>query len=196
MTPPPPPIPRHRNLNCMMNRILSCGRSSQDLTFIMPWSLWDCGETAETFEALFVNDEWFVSELQKHVRANYLFKKHVPLLICDGAALGHHAGTSGHSGLHGCNHCTCPAEFKHIDPADYVADKVLAGILGGPRTVAAAQAAMAEFEVALAAEMAKNKDKYVKKVGEDGFKEWAGIQGLGTLKHHPAHVCMPPAPRH
>ena len=80
-----------------MVRILSLGRPCQDTAFIMPWGLWDCGETAETFFAMFVNDRFFATELQKHVDDNYLFKRHVTLLICDGAAIAHNTGTSGHA---------------------------------------------------------------------------------------------------
>lgn len=55
--------------------------------------------------AMFVNDRFFATELQKHVDDNYLFKRHVTLLICDGAAIAHHTGTSGHAVR--CSVCAC-----------------------------------------------------------------------------------------
>ena len=192
------------------------------------WGIWDCGEKAETFFAMFVHDKFFASELQKYVEDNYLFKRHVVLLICDGAAMAHHAGTSGHAvrcgvctcleccvlytvwcalgntwcvlcvqGVHGCNHCTVAKEFKHLIPQDYdvTADPKMQAVLGVPRTKAGTAAAMAQFELDLAAEMNTNKERYVDECGGgneglEAYNLWAGVPGLGHMSNHPCHCTV------
>jgi hypothetical protein len=103
--------------------------------------------------------------------------------------------------IHGCNHCTCAKQFKHLIPQDYdlAADPKMRAILGVPRTKAGTVAAMAQFELDLAAEMLTNKERYVEECGGGveglaAYNLWAGVPGLGHVTNHPCHstVTAPP----
>jgi hypothetical protein len=89
-------------------RVLSVGRKvAQSIDFVCPLSLHNCTESGETFLDMFCYDKLNAERFSAFFLNTFGFKKHLCLLIADGAAQAHHMGTSGHASTYGCTHCTC-----------------------------------------------------------------------------------------
>ena len=127
---------QHTSHHGMLMRVVSFDRGmSQDVDFICPISIHACTESNESFLEMFVYDKKFAEQWKAFFADKFGFKKHLCLLCADGAAQGHHMGTSSHAGTCGCNHCTVHKGFKHLIDADYNRKEspYMAALLGVPR---------------------------------------------------------------
>ena len=190
----------HRSIHAMLLRILSLGRAAQDIDFICPLSLHECTESNETFLEMFVYDRTYSEQFKRFFLRQFGFKKHLCLLIADGAAQGHHNGTSGHGGSCGCNHCTVHKSFKHLINDDFKEDDVyMQGVLGKTRTRAGTTKLMQKFEKDLEKELIDRKEYYVKRAGSESAYDLWLHPNLGHQPGHIAHTwilqCAPAHPR-
>ena len=76
----------NRSMNAMLQRTLSFGREvAQSLDYVNVLGLWECTETNETFLEMFNYNKPYAAQFKKYFAENFGFKKHIVLLICDGA---------------------------------------------------------------------------------------------------------------
>ena len=112
----------------------------------------------------------------------YGFKKHLSIVVVDGAAIGHHIGNSGHSAICGCCFCTVPKAFKYVcgwlekDPATV-------RLLGELRTRRLNRAIMAKFEKELKAHLKEKQDEYSAKDDDFDLNTWLAPGQIHRADH-------------